>query len=79
MMAKLLEFQFIIYSYCEEVICVKVGDVIQRKQELKNLKRGIIIDFDKDSDPIILWSSGIIEEEYSRSVEVIIDQKASKR
>jgi hypothetical protein len=58
---------------------VKVGDVIQRKQELKNLKRGIIIDFDKDSDPIILWSSGIIEEEYSRSVEVIIDQKASKR
>lgn len=58
---------------------MKVGDVIQRKQELKNLKRGIIIDFDKDSDPIILWSSGIIEEEYSRSVEVIIDQKASKR
>ena len=57
---------------------MKVGDIIQRKQELKNLKRGIIIDFDKDNDPIVLWSSGIVEEDYLGSVEVIIDQKACK-
>jgi hypothetical protein len=46
---------------------------------MKTLTKGVIIDFDKDGDPIILWSSGVIEEEFARQVEVISSNEARKR
>ncbi len=31
---------------------------------------GVIVDFDRDDDPIILWNSGVIEEEYMHLVRL---------
>jgi len=58
---------------------MKVGDLISRKQRMKTLNKGVIIGFDKDGDPVILWSSGVIEEEFARQVEVISSNEACKR
>jgi len=58
---------------------MKVGDLINRKVRMKTLTKGVIIDFDNDGDPIILWSSGVIEEEFASQIEVISSNEARKR
>lgn len=50
---------------------MKVGDCISRCQWMdEDHQCGIIIEFDKDGDPIILWNNGEIEEEYGNQVKV---------
>ena len=50
---------------------MKVGDCISRREWMDDDHRcGIVIGFDEDGDPIILWNSGEIEEEYAHQVVV---------
>lgn len=50
---------------------MKVGDCVVRPEWMdEDHQCGIIIAFDADGDPIILWNSEIIEEEYKHKVEV---------
>jgi len=50
---------------------MKIGDCIVRPEWMdKDHQCGIVIGFDVDGDPIILWNSEIIEEEYEWKVEV---------
>ena len=50
---------------------MKVGDFIIRKKYMDDSHScGIIVSFDKDGDPYILWNGGFIEEEYKSAVEV---------
>jgi len=45
------------------------GDFIVRIAYLDdNHICGVIVDFDCDDDPIILWNGGVIEEEYLNMV-----------
>ena len=50
---------------------MKIGDCVIRPEWMdKDHRCGIVIGFDVDNDPIILWNSEIIEEEYEHKVEV---------
>ena len=50
---------------------MKVGDFIVRKQHMDDAHCfGLVVNFDKDGDPYILWNGGFIEEEYKSAVEV---------
>ena len=50
---------------------MKVGDFVIRKEFLDSAHScGIIISFDKDGDPCILWNGGFVEEEFRRHVQV---------
>ncbi len=51
---------------------MKVGDLIKRIQPIRSTHvHGVIVGFDKDNDPIIMWNNGNIEEEYTSQVKVV--------
>jgi hypothetical protein len=48
---------------------VSQGDFIVRTSYLDDDHVcGVIVDFDSDNDPIILWNGGVIEEEFMNMV-----------
>ena len=51
---------------------MKVGDLVKRIDPIypTNLS-GVIVGFDSDGDPVILWNNGAVEEEYANKVVVI--------
>ena len=52
---------------------MKIGDLVKRTDPILNSHvYGIVVGFDQDEDPIILWNDGNIEEEYASEVSVII-------
>ena len=54
---------------------MKVGNLVKRIDPIHptNLN-GVIVGFDKDGDPIILWNNGLVEEEFANKVKVIISE-----
>jgi len=53
---------------------MKIGDLIKRTDPILNSHvYGLVVGFDKDEDPIILWNDGNIEEEYASEVTVVIE------
>jgi hypothetical protein len=43
---------------------IRVGDVVSRDDPFEHYSYGVVIGFDSDDDIILIWSSGVIEEEY---------------
>lgn len=50
---------------------MNTGDLVLRHIPFDDHNFGIIIQFDDDNDPIILWDGGNIEEEYAAKVSVL--------
>jgi|LWDU01.1.fsa_nt_gi UDP-N-acetylmuramyl tripeptide synthase len=51
---------------------MKVGDLVKRIDPMIPTHRnGVIVGFDSDGDPIILWNNGMIEEEFANQVKVV--------
>ena len=52
---------------------MEVGDLVKRIDPMQPTHlNGVVVGFDRDGDPIILWNNGVIEEEYANQVEVVI-------
>jgi len=51
---------------------MEVGDLVKRIDPMQPTHlNGVVVGFDRDGDPIILWNNGVIEEEYANQVEVV--------
>jgi hypothetical protein len=51
------------------------GDFIVRNHPFLAHNFGVIVRFDSDGDPIILWDGGSLEEEYSSAITVLSNDK----
>ncbi len=55
---------------------MRIGDLVKRIDPIPPADlHGVIVGFDDDGDPIILWNSGAVEAEYANKVVVISENQ----